>query len=67
MSTPTKKASPAIERFVMGVNETALADAWRKGELAVCVVNVDAEEVSPAIIKKIAGLKGIASVRQVRV
>lgn len=34
MSTPTKKASPAIERFVMGVNETALADAWRKGELA---------------------------------
>ena len=34
MSTPTKKASPAIERFVMGVNETALADEWRKGELA---------------------------------
>jgi len=30
----TTKNTPTVNRFVMGSNEKALADAWRKGEIA---------------------------------
>lgn len=39
----------------------------RKGDQAFCVVNVDAEDVSNAVLDTLGGVKGVSGVRRIRV